>query len=622
MRKSRGIHFSFVILLGWTCHAALGFQTGLDSLVHQARRELQPTSREVLETKRIQVRSLCQSTVDRLSQTAVDYVLALDLELPELVRLLDSPLPGTQFLETQFLETYERRLRRVVSGPEQRLIDDLREQVGELRRLAAGTEASLIGARDALDYLSNLHSTAQMRMLTDDENRQIRQSFETLQRSNLSPGTLASLQRSLSYPNLMIRVKKRAAERESRVPFTIPVHSDTCSDQTRVIANGKLDFETSACFPENLSTIPLLASVSGGGHIRADISRSSSGISASIRATGAGTQPLELTQRTVERGIPHVNVRLSSQLQSVQLAGLLNRSHLARRFVSRIAQRKLAEQDSTLARQIEEKASEKASEEGIKLANKVNSLLINNLWSRLESIDFAPSVGLSSDSVYLRSSSLYALPEQLGSLEQPPALSPDLERRIDWCALVHESAAGNLLSSLRGKTLDEATLRGIWQVQLKLTREAWELPTESHFASTITFDPVKASEFHFEDHSAKLILYLADGKLGAGSPLGASCTAHVRYRLNATKEGIQIVRDEIEFAGDMTMDQQRVWGDLLNLFLPESVSPIPRFRPSLWTQFASLEHADAQAGWLILGLKFCVDPRDLSKHNPSSGASQ
>lgn len=616
MRKSSGICLSFVILLGWTCPAALSFQTGLDASVHQARRELQPTSREALETKRIQVQSLCQSTVDRLSQTAVDYVLALDLKLPELVHLLDSSLP-----DTQILETYERRLRRVVSGPEQRLIDDLRERVGELRRLAAGTEASLIGARDALDYLSNLRPTAQMKVLTDDENRQIRQSFETIQRSNLSPGTLASLQRSLSYPNVMIRVKKLAAERESRVPFTIPVHSDTCSDQTRVIANGTLDFETSACFPENSTTIPLLANVSGGGNIRADISRSSSGISANIRATGAGTQPLELTQRTVERGMPHVNVRLSSQLQSVQLAGLLNRSHLARRLVSRTAQRKLAEQDSTLARQIEEKASEKASDEGIKLANKVNSLLNNNLWSRLESIDFAPSVGLSSDSVYLRSSSLYALPEQLGSLDQPPAISPDLERRIDWCALVHESAAGNLLGSLRGKTLDEATLRGIWQVQLKLTREAWKLPKESHFASTITFDPVKASEFHFEDHTAKLILHLADGKLGVRSPIGASCTAHVRYRLNATKEGIQIVRDEIEFAGDIALDQQRAWRDLLDLFLPESVAPIPRFRPSLWTQYVSLEHADAQAGWLTLGLTFHVDHRDSSKQNLSSGVS-
>lgn len=617
MPLSTSRYFLFGILLGWICPAALGYQVNLDALVKDSKRQLQPTNPQVFEAKRIQAQQLCRSTVDRLSQNAVGYVLSLDLELPQLVDLLNSPAP-----DPQILETYERKLRRVVSGPDQLLIDDLRERIGEVRRLSAATDESVKDARQALDHLATLRSPTESRLITGEEDKRIRQSFETLQDSNLSPTLLASLQRTLSHPNVIIRVRKEAAKRESIVPFSIPVNADTCRDRTRVVASGTLHFETSACFPENWSSIPILAEVSGGGDIRADVSRSSSRISAIIHATGIGTQSLTLTPRAVERSEPEVRVRLSSQLQSIQLAGLLGRSHLARGVVSRIAQRKLAEQDPTLARQIEDKAGDKASEEGLKLANKVNSMLTSNFWSRLESIDFAPSVELASDLVYMRSSSLYALPEQLGALTLPTRLNHDLERRLEWCTFVHESAVNNLLTSLRGKTLDEATLRGVWQVQLKLTRDAWELPKVSHIPSTITFDSAKASELHFTDHTAELIVHLADGRISDRPPIGASCTARVRYRLNSSQAGIQIVRDEIEFTGAGTPDQQQAWSELIPLFLPDSVSPIPRFRPSLWNQYVSLEHVESQAGWLTLGLTFHSGLRDQFKSKTSSGASR
>lgn len=511
--------------------AAFGFQGGLESLVLQAREQLQPTQPRSLEQKRGQTRWLGQFTLDRLSRTAIGYILAVDLKIPQLIQFLDSPSP-----DFRLLDDYEKRLRRIVPGPDQILIDDLRASLSELRRLAAGAETSITAAREALDRLLDLGGSRQSEPLTASQREEMQVAFEKLHRSNLTPQLLAAMQRTLSHPNVMIRLRKQAAERESHIPFRIPVHSDTCSDRTRVTADGSLAFAVSCRFPENASAIPLRLDVAGGGAIRAEVSRSSAHIAANICVNGSGTQPLELTPRSVERGEPHVTARLASELQSVRLDGLLNKSHLARRLVSRIAQRKLAEQDASLSSQIENKASEKASEEGWKLANKVNSLLTNNLWSRLESIDFAPSVGLESDSLYLHSRSLYALPEQLGALTLPPALSSDQEQQFEWIGSVHESAVSNVLGTLRGKTLDEATIRGVWQVQLKLTRHAWELPAVSSIPSSITFDPTNACEFRFEDHAAEFVLHLSDGRIGDRPAIGVPCAVTARYRLSSSSE--------------------------------------------------------------------------------------
>jgi hypothetical protein len=554
--------------------------------------------------------------MDRLSRTAIGYALSLDLKLPELLQILASPTP-----DRRLLTDYEKRLRRIIPGPDQVLVDELRERIEELRRMLASTERLLIEARESLDRFSDLAKQNQSQLASTDR-EELCKSFEKLHNANLSPQILEPIQRTVSHPNVLFRLRKQVAERESHVSFHIPVHSDTCSDQTRVTADGSLLFELGAGFPENAGVIPVVLNVSGSGDIRAVVSRSKASISANIHVDGAGSQPLDLTQRGVDRKEPHVHARLKSQLQSVRLDGLLNKSHILRRLLSRIAQTKLAEQDAALSSQIETKAAEKASEEGLKLANKVNALLNNNVWSRLESVEFAPHVWLSSDPMYLHSRSLYALPEQLGSLTPPPALQPDLERKLDWIAMVHESAVSNVLESLRGKTLDEATIRGVWQVQLKLTDEPWELPTVAHIPSSVTFDSTTSSAFHFGDHTAAFVLRFADGKLGDGSTIGAPCTATVRYRLHASPNRIEILRDEIELAGDLNNSQRQAWTELLVRFLPESVSPIPRFRPSLWKQYVSLEHLQAREGWLSVGLAFHTESRSTPIELPLKGGSQ
>lgn len=608
----------FVVAVSWFCTQglSLGFQVGLESLVQQARGQLQPIPPDKIEQKRVQTRSLCQSTIDRLSRTAIGYALSLDMKLPELLHALDSPTP-----DRRFLADYEPILRRIVPGPDQVLVEELRKQVEEFRRMLASTEPLLIEARESLDRFTALAKQNQS-LVGSTDREELCKSFENLHTTNLSPRMLEEIQTTVSHPNVLFRLRKQIAERESHVPFHIPVDADTCRDQTRVTADGSLLFEVHACFPENADVIPLLVNISGSGDIRAIVSRSKASISANIHVEGSGSQPLELTQRGVNRKEPQVHARLDSRLQAVRLDGLLNKSHILRRLLSRIAQTKLVEQDATLSSQIETKATEKASEEGLKLANKVNAILNNNVWSRLESLDFAPHVWLSSDPIYLQSRSLYALPEQLGSLTRPPSLQPDLERKLDWIAMVHESAISNILESLRGKTLDEATIRGVWQVQLKLTDEPWELPTVAHIPSSVTLDSTTASAFHFGDHTAEFVLRFADGKLDDGSPIGAPCTATVRYRLNASSTGIEIVRDEIELAGNLTSSQRQAWTGLLARFLPESVSPIPRFRPSLWQQYVSLEHLQAREGWLTAGLAFHTEPRSKPIELPSKGGSR
>lgn len=611
----------YVFALSCFCSNAIGFQSSAEPILREAKRNLKSTSPELLEQKRKETQSLCQSSLDQLSKSAIGYVLARDLQLPELVEQLRSETP-----DYALVNEYEQRLRRVVPGPDQSILDHLKSHVSELRRLASATDSSIRRADACIDRLLELHSHPGIVNLSEQEREEIATCFSVLHDTNLSPEVLSTIQQRLSHPNLIVRIRKSLVDNEKIPPFRIPVHLETTADRSHITLDGSLLFNTKVRLPESTTRIPVLIDVAGSGDVDARITRPSLQIGICLHLNAFGTQGFDIHPKDIARGDPKIHAQLNSQLRFIEMGGVLGRSHLVRNMLSRLGQRKLSEQDPMIARQAEAGASEKATEAGSRLVNKINSLLMENVWKRLESVDFSPSISLSSDHTYLTSHALYAMPTQIGALTSPPGINAVNGFSDDWCVSIHESAIGNCLEYLRGKSIDEATIRGIWQVQLKLTREEWESPKAAIVPSKITLDPLKPCHFHFGNHAAEFVLHLQsgqrlDGPISSPPTIYPPCSVRFRYRLNPLKSTLQITRDDFEFSENLSATEQKSWAVLLDGVFPAEVSPIPKFRPSLWSQFVSLQRIESQNGWLNIELHGHVPSAVAIPARHSSGES-
>ena len=86
----------------------------------------------------------------------------------------------------------------------------------------------------------------------------------------------------------------------------------------------------------------------------------------------------------------------------------------------------------------------------------------------MAALDFTPEVRLANDALGLRSDTWYAGADQLGAVTPRPEIPAADLARLDIVTWAHESAVNNSLAALGGLRLDEATVRGLWQVQCKL----------------------------------------------------------------------------------------------------------------------------------------------------------
>lgn len=587
----------FAVALSCVCSTAIGFQSAAEPILRAAQRSLQPTSPDLLEQRRLETQSLCQSSLDQLSKSATGYVLARDLQLPELVEQLRSKTPNYAIVGE-----YEQKLRRVVPGPDQLILDQLKNHTNELRRLASATEYSIRRANACIERILELDIQTGISNLSEQEREEIKNCFSSLHDTNLSPDILATIQQKLSHPNVIVRLRKNLIDHEKTFPFRIPIHLETMADRSHIKVDGSLLFNAKGRFPESPTQIPVFIDVAGSGDMNAMITRPSLQIGFCMHLHATGTQGFDIKPKDIARDEPRIEAHLNSQLRFIEIDGVLGRSHLIRNMLSRLGKRKLSEQDPILSRQAAVGASEKASEAGSRLVNKINSALIENLWKRLDSVDFSPSVSLSSDREYVNSRALYAMPTQLGAWTAPPSIKTGRDASDDWCVSIHESAIGNCLEYLRGKSIDEATIRGIWQVQLKLTREEWESPKAAIVPARITLDPKKSCQFHFGQHTAEFVLHLQSGHRGDEPTIYPSCAVRFRYRLTPLASALQIARDDFEFSENLSEAEQKSWAVLLDGFFPPEAIPIPRFRPSLWSQFVSLQCIESQNGWLNIKL--------------------
>jgi hypothetical protein len=514
-------------------------------------------------------------------------------------------------VDFELLQTYEKRLQRIVPGDDQLALDSLRRALGNYRRAAISTEASLQAAHLSLSKIQELAPKIDSRSLTSIEELEIRDSYSRLHQSILSPVDLAILQQVLAYPNAQTRVRKSTLEKQSHIVFDVPVKLDKCQDKTQISATGSVKVQLHASFPNHPTAIPIIMDVAGDGLISAKADRSPAHIAAAITAAATGTQPLELGAKEISLATPDVTAQLNSQLQSARLDGHLNRIRLLRILLSRVAQQELAKQDRVLSQQIEEQATKQAQEEGYALAHKLNSLLNRGLWNRLESLNFSPTVRLSVDSHFIHNRAMYAFPNQLGALSAPTIIPAEIEQRLDVITSIHESTINNVMGLLQGTSIDEATVRGMWQVQLKMTRSEWDLPAVARIPSRISFSTGKPVQLQWVNHAAEINLPLENGRLGDQLDELPACEVRIRYRLGNDQNGFLIHRDPIEFSSNLSDHSQQQWTELINRFFPESLHPIPRYRSSILKEYLSLGYLNAEAGWLTIGIESLKSPGEL-----------
>lgn len=596
----------------FTTQSVSAYQSA-DSILSKIESQLRTYTEAETAVLREKAQESCSTAINELSQTAVGYILAVDLRLADLNALLQNNKP-----DPNELHAFEERLRFITPGRNQKYIDQVQIHVGVLHRALRTNEETLALARRSIEQLRLLSRDQQ---LVAPDAQQVRSAFKLLSQMAIDPTMLGDLQTTVSRPNVQTQFRTRTLEMLGRTTFHFPVNSSTCTDRTTIQISGSVSVALTPKFAESPHSIPLLMHVDGQGTFNATAYRSPARVNVDLNATAHGLQPLELLPQSIDRESATVKAKLNSQLQDVQLQGHLNRSRLIRNILGKVIERKLAEQDPVLSKTIEGEISKRAEEEGYKLAFKVNRLLTQSLWSRLESVRFTPDISLSSNGQYLSSHSLYAFPDQLGALTSPPTIPSPIDKQLDWTTHIHESAVNNVLSKIRGFQFDEATMRGIWQVQLKLTTPEWATPQYATIPSTITFAAEDPIRIVLHGHRLDVMLNMQTASLASDKTALPPLATNLTYSLSPQGDQFQIVRSPLVMPSQLSEQESQAWQAVLTRFFPETIEPMPKFRPAMWENFVALRYLNIQDGWLSVGLSNVIQaPHTNKKHDIAKGA--
>lgn len=570
------------------------YQTNVNDLLTNLESQLRTYSSSEKDALRQKTLAACSNTIENLKTSAVGYALTIDLELTSLELLLQNPE-----IDVAKLRNFEERLRLITPGQHQAALNQLQAQVSECRRIFATNAETLAKAHVGI---ATLRSKVNEKFRSQGDPMEISAAFASLYTVAIDPHTLRKLQAAISIPNVQTQYRTRSLEKLGQRTFQFPIQTVTCTDQTTIQTEGTVAVSISPRFSSSNQSIPLSIRVEGRGDLNATATRSPARVTANLTAVARGIQPIELHPFSIDRQSPSVDVRVTSQLNAVQLEGHLGRSRLVRNIVGRVIERKLTQQEPQLSSKLEQAISQRANEEGEKLAYKINRLLSQSIWARLESVCFSPEISLSSTSTYLTSQSLYAYPDQLGALTPPPEVPSQLSDQLDWTTHTHESTINNICSKLRSFNLDEATMRGIWQVQLKLTNETWDTPKSATIPAVIAFQAVAPIRIEFREHHLKFILALQTAKLDSTSNSFPPITTTFTYSLANGPKQFQIVRSAFSLPTNLSTSDELAWREVLTKFFPDTLEPIPKFRPSMWENFVSLRYLKAENGWLSVGL--------------------
>jgi len=500
------------------------------------------------------------------------------------------------------LASLERTLRTVLPGRAQELVDRLRLHVGRLARLARRVEegpAAAVAARATLD----LHLAAPRggSPVADGDLRHAFAALAAVAADDVSEREVRRLRERLSAPNVSVLLARDYVQSISQRTFTQPVEFQEQREGTALKGRGSVSVVISVRVPESVGENRLVVEALGTGRIDATADRRRVNVAARAVPQLTGSDIVRLTPRAVVVESPQVAARFTTRVQAVQVGGLVGRCRLVRRIARRAAQEALAANDPAVAREIERTVATRVEEEAAVLAFRINGLLQWGVWERLAALDFTPEVRLANDSLGMRSDTWYAGADQLGAVPPRPEIPAADLARLDIVTWAHESAVNNSLAALAGLRLDEATVRGLWEVQCKLWSAEWDALPPARIPAAITLATERPLSVRVVPEGIDVTLRATacerDGRVIDEGPR----EFRLRYRLARDADGWHFVRGDAELDAPLPAERMADWQETLGLFCGRMIRPLPRYRPSGMSQHLKMDYVDVRDGWLVVG---------------------
>lgn len=563
----------------------------LESLSHELR---PPSAAELQAAKQEVIKSLHQlRTV--LSEQAIGVVLEKELQLGRLNAEL-----AKEVADGESLTAIGEGLRRVLPDRQQHPVGDLRAKLMSLAQMVNLSEQGLQSVRDALAATAEFMHDEQQQPSRVRE-AEIRSAFATLARLHPSKSGVDQLRNRLSLPNHSALIKREFLVAVSRRSFNIPVRFQECKENTTIAGHGTFRLDIGVSLPHSQGENHLCVHASGAGNIQLTADRDRAHLQAHTVPMIQGIESLHIRPTHIAGDVPQVTAHLSTHVADVRIDGFLGRFDRLERLVARAVQNRLSTYDSVLARQIENTTREKVQDEGFELAHRVNTLLQVGIWDRIAALDFVPQVHLHNDSFGVRSDTAYARPYQLAALSKPPSIPSEALERLDLVTSVHESAVNNSFDSFSAMRVDEATVRGMWQVQLKLTSEEWDTLPPARVPAVITLADRQPVKLRFVPGGVEIVLRATACEVDGRLQDSGLRELRVRYVLNKDSDGLRLVRHSITCANTTPADKVDIWEETLGLFFGKSIRPMPKFRNSSFPEFMRMGYLNISDGWLVAG---------------------
>lgn len=531
---------------------------------------------------------------DELATRAIGVVLAPEMRLDQLTSALEATT-----IDPDLLDDVEKALRRTLPGDAGRLADRLRACVARLARLARLDASMLAEGRRAIDAISRHQADAGRPGAEDDADGGLRAPFALLASLVPDEPAIAGLRRSLSEPNTGVFVGNAFVESAARRSLTLPVDSRMRREGTTISGTGAVRIDLSATLPPADAASIVRMHAVGTGRIDATADRRRVHVRARATPHVTGTDDVRILWDRVVAGEPEVRARFQTRLTGVRIDGPLGRCRLAKAIASRAIQDRLADGDPQVSRRIERDVAARVKEESFGLAHRLNGLLQWGVWDRLAAIDFTPEVRLRNDGAGARSDTWYAGPGQLGALRARPPLPAGLPQPIAIATWVHESALANSLGRLGGIRLDEATVRGLWEVQCKLTCDEWAMLAPARIPSSITLADEEPFSVRFVRGGFEVRLRMKACEHAGRPVLTAAREVSLGYRLGRDEHGPMLRRESLTWANGTPAGDRGEVERVIDLFLGRTIRPLPRYRTSGFANHLQVAHLELRDGWLV-----------------------
>jgi hypothetical protein len=546
---------------------------------------------------------------ESLSEQAIGTILSKELQIDRLATELQKDLP-----DAIVLSGIERSLRRLLTGKVQRPTDELRAKVANLAKLLCLSPEGLNIARQSIATIRDHLQNEQLRQSPIGD-RELRQAFADLTHHHPSDLDIAMLGQKLSGANHSSLIKKEFLTTVSQRSFELPIHLSECQDGTSIVGSGKMHIAISLELPPGNGEIPMIVNATGTGLIQVAADRNRIHICGQVSPQIRGQQPLHIRPSQISGDAPTVNAHLRTKLTQVKIDGLLGRLRVTERLASRVIQSKLDANERSVSEKIEKTVQERVQEEGFDLSYRINGLIQHGVWERIQSLDYKPEVQMQSDSQGVHTSTRFVGRNQLGALTKLPEIAPDRYQQLDLITWVHESAINNMFDSFGSIRLDEATVRGLWETEFKLTSEDWKNLPPARIPAVITLADQSPLKVRFFNQGIEVGLRATSCELDGRVRDNVPREFAVRYLVANTAHGAEFLRQPLILPDGLQDETIAVWTQTLDLFFGKTIRPKPKFRNSSFSSFLRVGYLNLNDGWLVIGV--ARSPVSTAPRSPS-----